>query len=63
MAELEEKRHENAELDKQIIEERSAALALRTTIDAFIAKVPSSYGATEEIREPTNACRSVQIRA
>lgn len=47
VAELEQKRHENAELEKQIIEERSAAQVLRTTIDALIARIPSSDGATE----------------
>ncbi|WP_442922973.1 hypothetical protein [Microbacterium sp. nov. GSS16] len=41
VAKLEAKRHENAELDKQIIEERSAAQALRTTINAPIANIPS----------------------
>lgn len=39
---LQTARQENAELEKRIIEERAAARALRTTIDALIVRIPPS---------------------
>ncbi|WP_461473285.1 DNA-binding protein, partial [Microbacterium sp. HJ5] len=41
-AELREVREERATLEKQIIEERAAAQALRATIDALIARIPAA---------------------